>query len=336
MLTVDRDQKVVKILSISGGGIKGIIPALVLKELEKKLKAAKKNTSFWQIFDLIAGTSTGGLISLGLTAPKKGSQEQLLTIQNLIDIYQKKGLQIFPRRIFNSLRSVKQIFDEKYQASSLEGLLLELFGQTTLDQALTNLLITSYDIENRKPFFFKKRPILKETQKDPNFYYKDIGRAITAAPTYFEAAQIQTIETNEQYSLIDGAVFANNPVLCAYTEAKKIYPNAKKYIVVSLGTGLTNTTYPYKKAKKWGALDWIAPWNGTPLLNVMMDGQNDNVCYQLERLPLVDFFCFDIELPADKDSLDDASEENINLLSQKAGELLDVENEQLDRLVEVL
>ena len=167
-------SKTVKILSLDGGGIRGIIPALILKEIEKRLIAAKKWKPFYKIFDLIAGTSTGGLLVLGLSAPKRDGQgnftrEPRYMIDDIVQFYETRGIEIFPRWIFNNLRNLVQAFYEKYDHRDMERVLKELLGDATLKDALTNLLITAYDPENRTPFFFKNRPNKKGWETDLNF-----------------------------------------------------------------------------------------------------------------------------------------------------------------------
>lgn len=192
--------KIVMVLSIDGGGIRGIIPPLILREIEIRLKKAGKARPFSDIFHLIAGTSTGGLIALGLALPKSAKGEARnyipepdLSIDDIIELYEKRGQEIFPQGRFNRLRTVAQMFGDKYDEGGIEKILDETFKKATLKDALTNLLITSYETETMQPFCFKNRPSKTEWQDDENFYMRDAARAATAAPTYFIPARVDPV-----------------------------------------------------------------------------------------------------------------------------------------------
>ncbi|HUX21680.1 MAG TPA: patatin-like phospholipase family protein, partial [Spirochaetia bacterium] len=161
--------KTVRILSIDGGGIRGLIPALVLRELRDRLRGRGVEKPFSEQFDLIAGTSAGALVALGLVlpaaraaagepAPHQGVQPPVcyerrpaLEIDDIVELYRKRGTEIFPRHRFNSLRKVVQAFADKYESSGLETVLREVFADATIRDALTNVLITSYDTEHMEP-----------------------------------------------------------------------------------------------------------------------------------------------------------------------------------------
>ena len=340
--------KTVKILSIDGGGIRGIIPALILRELRDRLRGKGQRRPFAEQFDLIAGTSAGALVALGLVVPKASSENgetpeapptyeksPALEIDDIIDLYMKRGGEIFPRHRFNSLRTVVQAFADKYESAGLETVLHDVFGEATIRDALTNVLITSYDTERMEPFFFKKRPRRKSWEADLNFYMRDAARASSAAPTYFEPALVGPLpSTGKRYCLIDGGVFANNPAMCAYVEARKIYPRAKRYVLVSLSTGRSMSSFLYDDVRTWGFLDWIRPTNGTPLATIMGSGQSECVNHQLEKLPGVDFFRLEGELLPGRDEIDDASEENLRNLTLIAERMIHTNDEKLNRICE--
>ncbi|HUX22214.1 MAG TPA: patatin-like phospholipase family protein, partial [Spirochaetia bacterium] len=215
----------------------------------------------------------------------------------------------------------------------LETVLRDVFAEATIRDALTNLLITSYDTEHMEPFFFKKRPLRGGWERDLNFYMRDAARASSAAPTYFEPALIGPVgDSLKRFCLIDGGVFANNPAMCAYVEARKIYPRAKRYVLVSLGTGRSNSSFPYDEVRSWGFLEWIRPSNGTPLATIMGSGQSECVDHQLEKLPGVDFYRIEGRLTPGRDEIDDASEENLQRLSRIAEGMIRANSEKLDRI----
>lgn len=315
-------SRLVKVLSIDGGGIRGIIPAMILADLEKRTQKP-----IAELFDLIAGTSTGGILALGLTKPD-GSGKPEHSAANLARFYEKEGDRIFPKNIFTQLRNLQ---DEKYPANGIESVLDKYFGETRLSEALTEVLITSYDIELRRPYFFK-RTKSRNTPNSDNFLMKKVARATSAAPTYFEPLKLETADLTDYYALIDGGVFANNPGLCAYVQARTNFPDATDFLVVSIGTGELTTTLPYDKVKDWGLVEWAQP-----ILNVAFDGVSDTVHYQLKQLlPYSEgkrrYYRFQTKLSDRGDHMDDSSPENLRRLKLLAGSAIDDNEEALNSL----
>lgn len=336
-------KREISILSIDGGGIRGIIPALVLQELERRIAEKKKNRPLCRVFDLIAGTSTGSILTLGLTAPADGkgdhrySNEPLFTASDLVDIYSDRGLEIFPRHIFNQLKTVKQAFTEKYNSGRFYDILTELLQDRTLQDSLTNVLVTSFDITNNTPLIMKKRPrSMKRPEEAPNFYTRDAIMGSSAAPTFFEPVQVHPVDKSDMHLLVDGSVFAKNPAMCALVEAQKIFPRAKRFNILSLGTGETGTPYTYQQMHTWGFLEWVLPSKGVPLAAIMNHGQAKCVNYQLQYLPRVSYSRFEISIADCSRSMDDASPENIQCLRECAMELIREKDAEIDRLVDLL
>ena len=162
--------------------------------------------------------------------------------------------------------------------------------------------------------------------------------AATAAPTYFEPAKVTNMN-NQDFPLIDGGVFANNPTMCALSSARRIYPNKSRFLIVSLGTGETRREIPYKDAKDWGLLGWARP-----LLYVLFDGVSDAVDYHMKQeFNHASYFRFQIELGANpddeqapNDDMDDARPENIKRLVRVAEHLLKKEKNAFNRLINQL
>jgi len=206
-----------KILAIDGGGIRGIIPATVLMEIEKQ---TGKRVA--ELFDLIAGTSTGGILAVGLARPGPDGRARY-TAGDMRELYLRKGAAIFPQPGFpKSLwNSAKRPFTEKYAAKGIESVLQKYFGDSRLKDSLSNLLVTSYEIHLRQPWFFRS----DRARQDPEYDFPlwEVARATSAAPTYFPPAQIPRSGANQpNWMLIDGGAYANNPALCAYAETRSI------------------------------------------------------------------------------------------------------------------
>lgn len=326
----------IRILSIDGGGIRGIIPGQVLIALEEKL--AKKFPDKPRIadhFDLVAGTSTGGILTCAYLLPDRQKPDRpRFTANEVHRLYMEEGEKIFSLSAGQRLRSFFGLGDEKYSARNLEEVLRNYFGGVWLKELLRPCVITSYDITNRRGHFFKKHEAEKPEKKDYNFLVCDVARATSAAPTYFECPNIEA-ETGERFPLVDGGVFVSNPAMCAYAEARKIFGvGAKDIILLSLGTGHTHKSYPWKKARRWGKVGWIRP-----VIDIMMSGVSEVVHFQLQQLftsagASENYLRIDTKIPETMDpEMDHASKENRLALSQLGKELAFRDDEALNRLV---
>jgi len=247
-----------RILSIDGGGIRGLIPALVLAEFEKRT-----GTSIAKRFDLIAGTSTGGILALALAAGTPAAR--------LADFYLEKGPAIFSRTLKKRLESAGGLLDELYDAGELEIGLVEIFGQQTMSQACeTMAMAVAYDIEGRETVVFRSWDL------DGNdCRMADVARATSAAPTFFEP-HVVTTASGLTYPCIDGGVVANNPALLALAE---VFHTAHKPRLLSLGTGKREVPFLLEDARDAGLARW-APH----LLDIMFDGGAELVDRQCREL----------------------------------------------------
>lgn len=306
-----------RILSIDGGGIRGLIPALLISELENR--TGKKCA---EMFDMIAGTSTGGILALAFSVEENGKPKY--TAKDLAAIYETRGRDIFKRSYWKGLSSVGGVADEKYGADGLEKVLSEYLGDRKLKDGICDTLVTSYDIENREPFFFKS---WNDNVKDVPMCLA--GRATSAAPTFFEPinANIHGVVR----TFIDGGVYVNNPAVSAYAEARRVYGKDEELFVLSLGTGELIRPIPYEDAKDWGAAQWAIP-----LLNCMFDGSCDAVNYQMWQLLGDNFVRLQTSLTIASDDMDNASAGNIHCLKEEVNKIIrendDVINKVADRL----
>lgn len=307
-----------KILSIDGGGIRGIIPALVLAEIERSI-----GKPISEIFDLVAGTSTGGILALGLSKDN-GQGNPRYSAKELVELYEREGEKIFPKSLSRTITTAMGMIDEKYPRAGIDAVLGSYFGNDPLGSCLTKTLITSYDIEHREPYFFK-------SWRDEHRSIKmlDAARSTSAAPTYFEPVQVAV--SNQIKTLIDGGVFMNTPCVSAYAEALRIFPEEREFLVVSLGTGEQTRTIRYEQAKDWGAIEWLRP-----LLSCVFDGVSDAANYQMKQLLEGNYYRFQTKLETALDEMDNATPENIADLKTEAAILLKRDRENLMRLCEVL
>ncbi|MEH2435918.1 MAG: patatin-like phospholipase family protein [Nostoc sp.] len=344
-----------KILSIDGGGIRGIIPALLLAEIERRAQKP-----IFSLFDLITGTSSGGILALGLTKPRLSSDvsDNLsvaeYTAEDLLQLFLEYGVEIFYEPLFERLLGpLEDIFlQPKYPSESKEEIFRQYFGNAPLENNLKEVFVTSYDIEQRIPIFFTNQ-LEKEQIESKNFQklcggfsLLDAALATTATPTYFAPHRIVNPHNSGiAYTLIDGGVFANNPAHLAILEAQisskrksqKVL-NTEDILVVSLGTGSLTSVYPYKEVKNWGLLQW-----GRPLLNIMFDGSSEVVAGELEQLfeptdkeAKSFYYRFQTLLDSELEEIDNTKLQNTRQLQAIAHRLISNKSQQIDELCSLL
>lgn len=289
-------KKTKKILSLDGGGIRGLVTSVILMALEEKLnkhyklkfkKDPERPVRIGQVFDMLSGTSTGGILSCLLLTPDpdipgypKYSAEQAAAL------YIEKGAQIFTKSTPGRVPFLgSAFFGAKYARNNIEGLLDSYFGNMRISQLLKPCLITSYDIEKRRAVFFAQHDALAKGNMY-DFLVKEVARSTSAAPTYFPPGKASSLD-NLIYHTIDGGLFANNPTMCAVIESLKLFGdqeseellNPGQLFVLSIGTGTIEKQYPYDKATGWGTVNWISP-----IIDIMMSAVSETVDYQLRKL----------------------------------------------------
>jgi patatin-like phospholipase/acyl hydrolase len=328
-----------RILTIDGGGIRGLIPARILVSLERKLQqqTGRQDARLAEFFDLIAGTSTGGLITCLLLAPGVNEWTPAFTAQDIVDLYLDHGAEIFDAPLSKRIRSLNGLRDERYEARGLEQLIDERVGDLLLSQLIKPCLITAYDVTRRKAKFFTQHDAGSD---DKDYPIKVVARATSAAPTYFEAMPGENGRT--PYAYVDGGLFANNPAMCAYVEAyRKLAgkPTAENMVVLSLGTGQIAKSYPYHSVKNWGMVQWVRP-----LIDIMMAGASETVDYQMQQLftahGRLDSYLRLQPTIATNDAklaeLDNVTPTNMDRLLALGVQLADENEAKLDALVEML
>lgn len=369
------------VLSIDGGGIKGIVPAMILAELE-----CRTGKRIHEIFDLIAGTSTGGILALGLAVPKSGEdREAKFQASKLVDLYKNEGKVIFQRRpeekqdLFEQMRiagfnvalskmgldvtNSEDLFSPKYTRIGKIDVIKRYLGETFMEKALTEVLITSYSTSLRMPFFFTSYLKKEEEYKQEDFRMvcegytmEQAAMATSAAPTYFRPYAIPALNRRDpDYTLVDGGVVANNPTSIAIIEAMNSYKmktgknlNLDEILVVSLGTGRKSRKLDIKEIENWGQLKWMEP-----LINITLNGQSEIVDYQMEQLLSKgnsqerQYYRFQPQYPDIQttgtqesyrinDAMDDASESNLGNLEKVTRDFISRRNTKLNLLCKEL
>ncbi|MGD1820541.1 MAG: patatin-like phospholipase family protein [Pleomorphochaeta sp.] len=347
------------ILSIDGGGMRGIVPAVVISKLNEKLKEFETEKPFYSFFDLITGTSTGGLIALGLSTsplisnlkkeegedflqtyetptlsfleklkgikPQNPKSPKLITkgtdCSSLKDFYVNDGKSIFhsESRIFGTL------LKDKYDAKHIENFLYKTFQNAKMKQCLVPTMVVSYDAAEGIPFNFK-------SWENSDFYVREAARATSAAPTYFPPSILYDKEAKKKRYLIDGGIIANNPVLLAYSAARKLYPNCKKFHILSLSTA--SNDYSMQDIDiSGGLMGWIDPSKGAPIQKIASTSQMQLAALVAQNIKDVEFTRIHYNLKGDSFKLDDTSTYAINTLIDSAEQLYRKEEKKLTEFI---
>ncbi len=254
------EKKTIRILSIDGGGIRGLIPLTILERIEERTGRSASGQ-----FDIIAGTSTGGIIALALNvANKDGTAKH--SASSLKDLYLNNNHSIFsqPNIIQRNFTFIWNFFAPKYSTNALEDVLKEKFEDTLLSESKSIALVTACNLKNASLHVFNSYKALQFP--GDNYYMRDVARATSAAPTYFAPCKIKPHYRNQNgyieeidkpLGLIDGGIAANNPTFLAYSYARLLFPEANDYMIVSLGTGTRTIGYTkYSQLKGSGFWGW--------------------------------------------------------------------------------
>ncbi|XP_049392755.1 patatin-like protein 2 isoform X3 [Solanum stenotomum] len=288
----------ITVLSIDGGGIRGIIPATILSFLESQLQEFDgKDARLAEYFDVIAGTSTGGLVTAMLTAPDENNRP-FYAAKDIIPFYLEHCPKIFPQNkcgLFASMRKMVQaLIGPKYDGKYLHEVIKEKLKDSLLSNTITNVVIPTFDIKKLQPTIFSTYEANRSARYDAKL--SDICISTSAAPTYLPAHYFKVEDDKgniREHNLIDGGVAANNPCLIAISEVSKeilkensdFFPikpmDYGRFLVISIGTGAPKFEQVYNSsmAAKWGIVDWLFHKGYTPLFEVFTQSSADMIDY---------------------------------------------------------
>lgn len=269
------------ILCIDGGGIKGIVSAIVLVRLEELIQqySRDKNATLSDYFDLFAGTSTGAIMTTLYLCPGNNHRPKYRA-KDVLDLYLNEAGKIFHKKPLYPINTFFGLFSSKYGNKRFEEVLVHYFGHMQMKDLLKPCLLTSYNTYTRHAAFFSTTSVTRALKTQ--FEIKDAVLSSTAAPTYFPPVNIKNRvcqDLNNCY--IDGGVVANNPSMCALIEATKLPKRVElqNVFLLSVGSVCNPDPYEYKKVKKWGIAGWAVP-----MFQILMSGNQHTVHYQLNKL----------------------------------------------------
>lgn len=328
----ERTNKTVVIFTIDGGGTRGILPAVMLDALQKKV-----GQELTPLVHMWGGTSVGGIEALMLNTPSSDDPTKpAYTPQDLINLMPQEGPRIFPKSLYNSVTSLWGLYSPMYSSTGIEDVADDYFGETYLSESLSNVIVAGFDITRNVPIFFKSTSA--KVKEEADFKMKDVARFTSSAQTYFPVASIQS-KTGRVVSGIDGGNVCNNITMCAIVEARKKFPNATDWLVVNFGTGRVVKTVDYDSVRDKGALHWVRP-----TISITMDGVSSVVDYQLnELLPPVElgdgyykrrYYRFQPVIPESLSALD--SVENLASLRMIAETFVQEHDAEFDAIAEEL
>ncbi len=262
-----------RVLSLDGGGIRGLVTAILLQRLNTHSRIA----GWLDQVDLIAGTSTGGIIALALAHG--------IDLATLRALYAEKGREIFDDSLLDDVLDLGRIAGAEYDNENLARELKRLFADTRLSGLKKRVLITSFDLDSGEDPDPRSRTSPAERSWKPklfhNFPGKDsdgprLARAValytSAAPTYFPSVD----------GYVDGGVYANNPAMCALAQTQDgrigRTPALGEVTLLSVGTG-TSRIYIKGSRLDWGYARWAKP-----LVRLMMDGVSGIADYQCAQI----------------------------------------------------
>jgi len=257
------DDERFSVLSIDGGGVRGIFVAAVLASLERDI-----GTRVTEHFDLIVGTSTGGIIALGLGAGMSPTE--------ILDLYVGNMGSIFPAWRRNSLARPLTLVRAKYKSDGLREVVQSAFGDKSLCDSTIPLVIPSYNIGENAVYLFKT-PHHERLRRDWRVPMWQAAMATTAAPTYFPAYSLP----DDHVRLVDGGVWANNPSMVGIAEAVSMFGQPLERIrLLSLGTTVAVTHRP-RKLDHGGLIQWV---RSPHVAQILIAGQSNGAFTQAEHL----------------------------------------------------
>jgi patatin-like phospholipase/acyl hydrolase len=274
-----------------------------------------------ELFDIIAGTSTGGILAVALTVPGSRGRPKY-SAEKIYSLYIEHGGTIFNRSLLRSAATLGGLLGPKYSPRGLESLLEQYFGDKRLHETLTEIIVTAYDMASSTPWFFKTSFAKNHRAPEDDPLLAQVVRATTAVPAFFPPL------TMEGHCMVDGGVFASNPGLCAYAHAKNLYPEETEFLVISLGTGVQTHHRPCSKIKDWGIADWAVP-----IIAVLLNSSSETVNYQMKTLVGGENYArFQVKLDDQTAEMDDASPENIRRLEALAQAAVRENSAKIDQL----
>jgi hypothetical protein len=265
-----------RILSIDGGGLRGIVAVLILQELERRT-----GSRIFELFDLVAGTSAGAFVTCGVVATDNDTTPRS-TLEEVARVYTERGKELFPPKSWagRQVRKITSLFGPEFGPRGIDAVLAQMAGNLTLQNCLRPVFIPAFDLNHNEALLFKTRQAFTEPGGNARLY--DICRATSAAPAFLPPYAFEF--KGKDRLCIDGGIFMNNPALGALAEASRYrqyygIADFSDISVLSVGTGDYTAEPARSKVKGFGKLGWAGP-----ISDIMMQGVNQTTSYACEEM----------------------------------------------------
>jgi len=291
--------RLVKILAVDGGGARGLVPSLILQAIERRAaELAGRPRRIHELFDVVAGASTGAVVTLLLTKPEP------LDCAALVRLYEEDAKVFFRRSPLRAMFTLNGWVSPKYSSRNPATLMRRYIGEKAeLKDALTNIVIPIYALKRKWPrtVLFTRDWAQRREAEGFNFRMWQVACAATAAPTYFPTFRLESVGGKKRvYEAVDGAVYLNNPATEGVAHAMQLLREGRlpplgsphthnapksgaeeitRFLVVSVGTGYHDVPVSSHSAAHWGRLGWAVP-----VLDVMFEAQAESASLQLEQV----------------------------------------------------
>lgn len=368
-------MKTVVCLYTHGGGIRGIIPALLMQHIEEKTGLAMAD-----MIDVFSGPSTGAILNASMNIPHPDQPDRpKYKARHLVRFYEREGQRIFPQDAFRAFRGFIHDFNNRltkikklqgimkhghYDPANLGRALRALYGKHTLEDSLNDLIIPVYNIATPSPVagndktpeatlgthavWLKKMSFKKSEQgavcaKVPLF---DAVMGSTAAPTYFPchefSAGMRLKAKPNKITAIDGSIF-DSPAITYMSVLRRYIPQKTKIVMVVLGTGMTKISFTKDQWNKFGSLGVIDPTHGSPLINIFFHATESALSSAFEEHIDDNLFILNKSLVSKtkksklpSQDIDDTSPENIKKLKEFTIQIIKENEKQIDTLCNIL
>lgn len=336
-------KRVFTVLAIDGGGVRGVIPARILQEIEERT-----GKPISELFDLVVGTSTGSIIAGGLNVPDPDNPKKpKYSAKDMLGFYLHDAPEIFPEVRFRQIKHVLPGTTGFYDPKPFEEILKKKMGDARMEDSLTHLMIPGVDIKHYRPVWMRHFKGKKDVDGWGTLKIRDAIRASSAAPTLLPTKYIYTNpnpnapDASERHALIDGSLFAGTITRRAYTAAQKLAPPDAEIVVVHLGTGNTSAVITPEEYNKLTPLGLVNSDKHPSIISMMIEMVSRDVNNDLKEEIGDRFFTFDKEFDPDDpngpdSSIDNADLKNLAALKVFAEKLIEEEDEALTRLCKIL
>lgn len=243
-------ERPIRVLSLDGGGMRGIIETIILAEIEKELQAPISS-----IFDMIAGSSTGGLVALGLSLVDEHNAPRYRA-KDLLPLYLTYGKEIFHASAKHKVTNGFGLWGPKYETTGLKKAADFFLANTKLSEASIPIIITGYHVAGENGVEFSSLDA-QAHRDDKDCLMKDVALATTAAPLFFDLADVH-YSWGRLEDIADGGLYRNNPSLVAYANAYNHFPN-RDIEVYAIGAGKIPAEELNKQLKGRGIIQWLSP-----------------------------------------------------------------------------